>query len=213
MNMQLRNHLVTAVLVGAVILATAGMASAQNILANPGFELGLTSWITFGNVVPETTNPPAVVPHAGSGNAKMWGLFNGQFNVGGMFQEFPAVPGSYWQMSSWARHWSGDMIHGIGAAGGVNNWVVQKIAFFDAGGEIGGVESTILDGTYATDMWHGSGTIFGTAPAGTIKVQALILFLQPLFEPGAAHIDDVFFGPASVPTENKTWGAIKDLYQ
>jgi hypothetical protein len=93
--------------------------------------------------------------------------------------------------------------------------VVQKIAFFDAGGlEIGGVESIILDGSFAPDTWHASGLITGTAPALTAKVQALVLYLQPSMDGGAAHIDDVRFGVSgTVPVESSTWGQIKSLYE
>lgn len=95
-----------------------------------------------------------------------------------------------------------------------DNWVVQKIAFFDVGNnEIAGVESVILDGTFATDVWHVNAPIIGYAPAGAVKVQALILYLQPLFDGGAAHIDDVaFFQSGTVGTHESTWGNIKALY-
>jgi hypothetical protein len=147
----------------------------------------------------------------------MFGTFTGGFNVSGVFQEFVSVPGDIWQMSSSARHWSGDPMIGIGAGSCTpnctDNWVVQKIAFFDAGNtEIGAAESVILDGTFATDTWHDAAPIVGIAPAGTVKVQALILYLQPLFDGGAAHIDDVDFRMGNVPVEPSTWGKVKALY-
>jgi hypothetical protein len=45
-------------------------------------------------------------------------------------------------------------------------------------------------------------------------MQALILYLQPLFDGGAAHIDncELVFTPVS-PVEENTWGAIKSLYR
>jgi hypothetical protein len=113
-------------------------------------------------------------------------------------------------MSCNARHWSGDPMIGSQATGG--NWVVQKIAFFDKDGtEIGAVESIILDGTYATDTWHYSGELVGVAPDGTFSVQALVLYLQPLYDGGAAHIDDVEFRytEGTVDAEDTTWGALK----
>ncbi|MGD8414485.1 MAG: hypothetical protein PVF33_09645 [Candidatus Latescibacterota bacterium] len=145
----------------------------------------------------------------------MYGNFwcEGCFNVSGIFQEFPSVAGDQWEMSSNARYSSSDPMVGSQAAGG--NWVVQKIAFFDAGAnEISGVESIILDGSFAADTWHASGMISGTAPAGTATVQALILYLQPSLDGGAAHIDDVYFGAGpTVPVEEGTWGSIKALYR
>ncbi|MEJ2720974.1 MAG: hypothetical protein P8181_07505 [bacterium] len=133
--------------------------------------------------------------------------------MSGIFQEFPSVPGDVWEMSSNARHNSADPMIGSQATGG--NWVVQKIAFFDVGGnEIGGVESIILDGSFTQDVWHASGLITGTAPVGTVAVQALVLYLQPSMDGGAAQIDDVKFGVSgTVPAESTTWGSIKALFE
>jgi hypothetical protein len=194
-----------------LVAATSGPASA-NVLANPGFESGLAGWITFGNVYPEAANPPAIVPLNGNGVAKMFGGFSGGFNVGGMFQEFPASPGMHWQMASFARHWSGDPLVGALPSG---NWVVQKIVFKDAGdAEIGAAESVILDGTSAPDAWHPAPAIIGIAPAGTVQVEAFILFLQPAFDGGAAQIDDVSLTDVTpVPAGTTSWGRVKAQYK
>lgn len=95
-----------------------------------------------------------------------------------------------------------------------DNWVVQKIAFFDAShAEIGGVESRVLDGTFATDTWFDNAPITGFAPAGTAWVQALVLYLQPLWDGGACHVDNVqFFNSGSIGTKETSWGAIKAQY-
>ena len=214
LNLLKRVALVTVVLVAAV-----STASAQNVLTNPSFDdppMGVGApppgWIAFGSVFAEPSVPPQFVPASGPGLCSMFGAFSGGFNVSGIFQEFATVPGDFWAMSSNARHWSGDLMVGPGAPN--SNWVVQKIAFFDVGdNEIGSCESTILDGTFAGDTWHASGDIGCVAPAGTVKVQALILYLQPAFDGGAAHIDDVYFAMSTVPTENSTWGQIKSIYK
>jgi len=209
--MQLCKRSLMVALVGAFLL-TGSAAFAQNVLVNPGFESGLSGWTAFGNAYGEASNPPQFVPRTGTGVASMFGNWWGVFNVSGIFQEFPTTPGEVWEMSSSARHWSGDPM----TADGVDdNWVVQKIAFFDAANtEIGGVESRILDGTFAMDVWHDAATISGVAPAGTVKLQALILYLQPLYDGGAAHIDDVsLVHRAPVPTEPTTWGQVKALYR
>jgi len=209
-----------------VLLAVAPMASAQNVLVNPSFDdpplsVGAppSGWLPFGNAYAEALNPLAgFIPLSGPGLCSMFGSWTGGFNVSGIFQEFATSPGDKWELSSNARHWGGDPMIGIGAASCTpnctNNWVVQKIAFFDAGNnEIGAVESTILDGTYPPDVWHYGGVILGVAPANTVKVQSLILYLQPVFDGGAAHIDDVLFERIfNVPTQESTWGQIKSLY-
>lgn len=181
------------------LLAGTQAASAQNLLVNPGFESGLSGWTAFGNVFAEVANPPAIVPNSGNGVVKMFGGFSGGFSVGGLFQEFATTPGTEWELSGFARHFSGDALFGGGAPN--SNWVVAKMAFFNSSNtEIGFAERTVLDGTFATDVWHNSGPILGTAPAGTVKVQAFFLFLQPGLDGGAAFIDDASFSVVPAPS-------------
>ncbi len=211
--MQLRKQSLMVALLGAFLMAVGSAALAQNQLANPGFESGLAGWTSFGNAFAEGANPPQFVPRTGTGLVSMFGNFWGSFNVSGIFQEFAASSGETYDMSSSARHWAGDAMVGVGAPD--DNWVVQKIAFFDAGhNEIGGIDATILNGTYATDAWHDAPMISGVAPAGTAWVQALVLYLQPMFAGGAGHIDDVYFARrVPLPTEPSTWGKVKALYR
>ena len=182
-------------LVSLAILSAASAAHAGNLLTNPGFEDGLNGWIAFGNAYPESNNPPQFEAFEGNGLVSMFGNFSGGFNVTGIFQEFAASEGQAWTMDAYSRHWSGDAMFGNGAPD--SNWVVMKIAFKDAGDiEIGSAERTILDGTFATDVWHDNDPITGIAPAGTAQVEAFILYLQPLFDGGAAHVDNVSLVPA-----------------
>ncbi|MEE2712733.1 MAG: hypothetical protein VX913_08165, partial [Planctomycetota bacterium] len=157
------------------------------------FELGtFTGWGTFTNAYLETANPPQFVPNTGNYLVSIFGGFWGVFNASGIFQSFPANPGEVYEIDAWSRHFSGDALAGVGAPN--DNWVVMKIAFFDGSQtEIGGVERTILDGTYATDVWHDNQPIRGIAPPGTTSVQPLIIYLQPLFGAGACHVDDLEF--------------------
>ncbi|MBK8097548.1 MAG: hypothetical protein IPK26_10590 [Planctomycetes bacterium] len=170
---------------------------AQNLLTNPSFENGgLSGWNFFGpNVYAEPSNPPAIVPRTGNTLIKMYGHFSGPFNVTGIFQSFPALPGQIFTMDCWTRQWSGDPMIGFGAPN--DNWVVMKIAFFNSGGtEIGGAERTVLDGGQVQNVWIDNAPVSGIAPPNTVSVQALILFLQPNNGGGSAQIDDVeFFGP------------------
>jgi hypothetical protein len=200
----------------AVVLAFT-MAASANMLANPGFENGdLSGWGVFGNCYPETPNPGEpgnIVPWEGDWVCKMFGNWSGGFNVSGIFQEFPTCPGDGWKFRVKSRHsdWDPMSVDGVD-----DNWVVMKIAWFDAANvEIGGVEATILDGTFPTQVWYNNAPIYGTAPAGAVKMQALVLYLQPLFDGGSAHIDDcelIYLGGPSA-TEITTWGQIKTLYR
>ena len=195
--MMVRATRMTAFLAAAAILISPGVASAT-LLVNPDFDAGpvgpgIQGWTTFGNVFTE-----AVTPLSGTQTGKMFGNFSGGFNVSGMFQSFPASPGSSWQLSFASRHNTGDLIPGDGPNGPIpdDNWVVQKIVFKDAGNvEIGAVESIILDGSFAPDVWHMNAPITGVAPAGTVSVEAFALYLQPLFDGGAAFLDNAVFTP------------------
>jgi len=182
-------------------LAVLASAAHANMLVNPGFEsgagYGAAGWITFGNGFTEVAAPPAIVPQSGNGVAKMFGGFTGGFSVSGMFQEFPTAPGEMWSMSVASRHFSGDAMLGGGAP--TSNWAVMKLAFFDASNvELGfaAVEATILNGTFATDVWHQNGPISGAAPAGAVKVQTFLLYLAPGNDGGAAQFDDAVVIPA-----------------
>ena len=175
-----------------VALGLPSLASA-NLLTNAGFEdgppgFGAQDWIAFGNVFTE-----ANTPLSGAQHAKLFGNFNPGFDVTGIFQEFPATPGSLWELDVWSRHNDGDQLTGVAGTG---NWAVQKIVFKDAGdAEIGAVESIVLDGTFPIDVWIDNAPIQGVAPAGTTQVEAFVLFLQPAQDGGAALIDDAAFVP------------------
>ena len=167
-----------------------------NILKNSSFESGgAAAWGPFGNVFAERTSPPAIVPRTGSNLIKMFGQFTGSSNATGIFQSFATQPGENFILDCWSRHWSGDPVVGAGPPN--DNSMVMKIAFFDAYDvEIGAVESTILDGSSPTDVWIDNIPIVATAPAGTVSVQALILFLQPGVIGGAGQVDDIYFSGA-----------------
>jgi hypothetical protein len=190
----------SAAVAALALAALAPNVSAQNLLANPGFEGSLAGWGVFGNSFFEAANPPAVSPRNGGGILKMFGNFSGSFNVSGVFQAFPASAGQQFTLDCWTRHFSGDAMVGTGLP--ANNWVVMKIAFFNAGGtEIGNAEQVVLDGNSVTDVWIDNPAVTGTAPVGTSSVQALLLYLQPAFAGGAAQFDDVTFTtPPQVPS-------------
>jgi hypothetical protein len=214
-KMQLSYRVVLVACIGVFMLASA--AAAQNMLANPGFETGdFTDWLTFGNAyvedeIPE--EPGRFLPYEGLYVCSMYGNFSGGFNVSGIFQEFPTCPGDEWSFAVKSRHSGYDPM----TADGVDdNWVVQKIAWFDEFGEIGGVESRILDGTFPIDTWFDNDLIVGVAPEGAVKMQALVLYLQPLWDGGSAQIDacELYFVPGGASaTEQATWGHIKALYR
>ena len=201
-----------------ILMMTAVTASAQEYLDNPSFETGPTGgapagWLAFGNMAVERENAPQFVPYEGTKLLSMWGNWSGPYNVTGIYQEFPSVPGDEWAICIKSRHYSGDPMIGSAATGG--NFVVQKIVFKDASDvEIGANESVILDGTFATDTWFDNQPISAIAPAGTVEVEAFVLYVQVDADGGAAHIDYCsFIYCGAVGVEDSSWGAIKSLYE
>ncbi len=223
--MSLKTQVYRILCVGALVGMTAVSAYAQNVLTNPGFEAppiaaevygAGDAWTAFGNVFLEPAAPPALVPAGGNQLVKMFGTFSGGFSVSGFFQSYPASPGETWQLSCKSRHWSGDAMTGSGIpTGGTGNWVVQKLIFRANGvDDIASTESTILDGTFATDVWHNNAPVTLVAPPTTTTVWAFILYLQPAFDGGAAQLDDVVLQRQGVvPTHETSWGRIKSLYR
>jgi hypothetical protein len=200
-------------IVAIAMLFVATGASAQNMLANPGFEDGWTGWEHFENAYVETWNPEwCIAPFEGDFLCKMYGNFWGSFNVSVIFQEFAAAPGTEFTMECMAKQCTIDPMLGGGAPDAC--WAVMKIAYFGADGEIGGDEVTICDGTgaFPLDTWYTNGVV-GVVPEGATKIQALILYLQPAgnYDPGAVHVDNVSLQMTGGPvgTEESTWGAIK----
>jgi hypothetical protein len=200
-------------IVAFAMLTVATGASAQNILANPGFEDGYSGWTLFNNAYIETTGgDPCINPYEGVYDLKFFGNFWGSFNVSGAFQNFPTAPGAEWTMCCQSYICADDPM--IGTGPDAFCWAIQKIVFFDASDtEIGGVESIIGDGTFATGVWNSNSPIFGTAPAGTAYVQILLLYLQPAdnYDGGAVQVDNVIAFQCGGPVANEeaSWGAIK----
>lgn len=208
-----RYRLQIAACVVMVLIATVTTASAQNYLANPGFETGPTggvpaSWTGFGNVFTERNSAPQFVAYEGTKLVSMYGNWSGPYNVSGIFQEFASTEGDQWSLGVKSRHWSGDPVLG-------DNFVVQKIVFKDAADvEIGAVETVVLNAASATDTWFDNTPVVGIAPAGTAQVEAMILYVQALDAGGAGHFDAaelLYLGVVAV--EESTWGAIKAQYK
>ena len=186
-------------------LAVAGVCSvttpaqAANMLTNPGFETGAgtyTGWTTFGSGVQLSTPATDNIFRSGAAASKIFGGFNGcplapTFNVGGYLQSFSPTVGNTYEFSGFAYIASTDPISGTNTC--VNNRVIAKLAFFNAvsgGAEIASSEIVIGDGNTALNAWKGF-TFSAPAPSGALRVEALILFLQPGCATGSVFVDDL----------------------
>ncbi len=176
-----------------IALLLAGATSALAGPLNPGFEDGggsLDGWTTFNNVVPNVL-PDSLTPREGANVAKVFGGFNGDGNVSGLFQGVNTAGNRVWRAACYVRHNSGDSL--VGTA----NHVVMKIEFYSVfGGAHGGPdflgehEIPILNGDSPENLWLFR-AFQATAPAGAVEARIAFVFVQPLNEGGAALIDAV----------------------
>ena len=117
--------------------------------------------------------------------------------VSGSFQEFPAKPGSRWQLTGFGM--TPRALKGTPAFG------IVQVSFFDAGGQdIGTVETADSETSLAKTSnevnsqtpigkWVALDTGIATAPAGTATVQAFTLYVDfsGSDEPQGVYFDDL----------------------
>lgn len=236
--MDSRRTPIIATLAALAILAVAAPAAlADNLLANPGFEAGGGSydgWTTFGSGVQlSLAGGDDDIYRSGSAAAKIYGEFTscdpgtGVFTVGGFFQAFTPAVGKLYTFKGWSFVSSGDPIPGTDPCNA--NRAIAKIVFYDdptLGGsahEICSNEIIIGDGNTPLDQWN-EFSIALPAPEGALRVEALILYLQPACDPGAVFVDDLslleFVQPAqdnllanpSFDTDLSGWETFGNVY-
>ncbi|MDH3630641.1 MAG: hypothetical protein OER98_05925 [Gammaproteobacteria bacterium] len=166
----------------------AAHADVDNLLSDTSFELKLPpdqgGWILFD----ESMFSPDEA-HSGSQSMFNWGFsrsvpyppyFVG--TVSGSFQEFPAGPGSRWQLTGYGVTPTG--LKGAPAFG------IVQVSFFDAlGNDLGTVEtagsstplartSNKVNSQTPAGEWIFLDTGIATAPKGTATVQAFTLYVD-----------------------------------
>jgi hypothetical protein len=194
-----------AVLFVAAMLAASALgtqASAQvNLLVNPGFEASGGSydgWSYFGSGPQISTPANDNIFRSGSAAAKIFGEFTGcpgspSFTVGGAFQAFTPIPGNIYEFSGYSRVSSADTIPGSDTC--LGNRLIAKIVFYDAasgGNEIATNEVILGDWSTPLDQWIPF-SVSAPAPSNALRVQAMLLFLQPACDEGSVFVDDTSF--------------------
>ena len=192
-------------LVGALLAASAmsvtSPATGANLLANPGFEAGggsFTGWTTFGNGVQLSLPGGDNIIRTGVAASKLFGEFTGcpgakSFTVGGCFQAFTPTAGHLYTLSGYSFISPTDLIPGTTTC--TKNRAIAKITFYNAavgGSEMSSNEVVIGDGNSIPNQWNAF-TVTAPAPAGALRVEALLLFLQPACDTGSAYVDDMSF--------------------
>lgn len=197
MNRNIRKMFLLA-LVAVFAVAPTAMADGPNLLVNPGFEDGYNGWFTFGSGPNLSTPSTDNIARTDTAAAKIFGEFTlcptPVFDVGGFGQAFtmPTV-GNVYELSGWSYMSSADPIPGTSTCGG--NRVVAQIAFFNV--PVGGspvLRSEIVIGDYDTplDQWIPF-SVEMPCPPGALRVEALVLFLQPGCDTGSIFVDDMNF--------------------
>lgn len=185
----------------AMIVAASAVVSPSfaggNLLVNPGFEANGGSydgWLTFGSGVQLSLPAGDNIIRSGSAASKIYGEFTGcpppNFDVGGYGQSFTPTPGLVYKFSGFHFVSSGDPMTGTDICN--ENRCLAKVVFFDAavgGNELGSNEVIIGAGYTPTDQWM-EFSVSAPAPVGALRVEALILFLQPGCATGTVFVDD-----------------------
>jgi len=199
--MKWKNALASLALAGVVLLAigSPAVASGVQLLTNPGFEgtPQYNGWFTFGSGVQWSTPSTDNIARTDTAAAKIYGEFNGcpipNFDVGGFGQSFTPVAGQDYEMSGYSFVSTADTLYGDDTC--ISNRVIAKIVFFNAasgGNEISSNEIIVGDWTTPRDVWVPF-TVSAPTPPGALRVEALILFLQPGCDEGAVYVDDLLF--------------------
>jgi hypothetical protein len=197
----------------AVFAAGSPASAMTNLLTNPGFESGggsYTGWFTFGSNIMVSTAGTDNIMHAGSAAAKIWGSYTlcpgpGQFNVSGCGQAFTPTVGTVYEFSGFSYLSSTDPIPGTATCS--SNRMIAKIVFFNAasgGAELSSNEVVIGDFDTPANQWLPF-RISAPAPSGALRVEVLLLYLQPACDNGAVFTDDLSFGalPAAPTVSNQ----------
>jgi len=184
----------------AILVLCAPTASAQNLLTNPGFEDGGGSydgWFTFGSGPNISTAATDNIFNTGAAASKLFGEFNlcpfpGQFDVGGFGQAINVTAGKTYEFSGVRFISDADPLTGEIVCD--NNRAIAKVAFFDAasgGNELASNEIVIGSGSTPTEQWIPFSLTSQPAPAGAVRMEALIIFLQPGCDTGSVFTDDL----------------------
>lgn len=191
-----RNALLSIGIAMVLVLGTYTFATA-NMLTNPGFEANGGSydgWTVAADGGAHISTPDNDdIYRTGTAAAKIHGEFSNcpdypTFDVGVVFQEFTATPGTEYELSGYSFVSIADPIPGTDTC--LGNRLLAKVVFFNSvGGEMSGNEVVIGDWSTPSDEWIPF-TVTAPVPTGAATVQALLIFLQPGCDEGAVFVDD-----------------------
>ncbi len=198
-----RSGMIFLAALAAALIAGAPLAAQTNLLVNPGFEDAggsFNGWFVAADGAEISTEAGDNIMRTGLAAAKMYGEFttcpgNPQFDVGVVGQYFTPVAGKIYQFNGYSFVSSADTMPGDIGTACASNRMIAKVVFFDAVTEGNEIQSNeIIIGNFATphDEWHAF-SVEAPCPAGALRVEALLIFLQPACDEGAVFVDDTEF--------------------
>ena len=184
---------------------TAAATIATNLLLNPSFESGTgvaaDNWAGFGDTYRTATNDTTpLTALSGTNSMKIFGPFNATFGSAGVSQNLAgASAGQVWGFTGFGLNWSSDPMTSTNAFG------VAQLIFLDAANTpIQVNESQHFDATTPLDQWQ-SFNVTGTAPVGTVAVQALLLHVGKTLLGGSVWWDEGSAALISDPSSLAQW--------
>jgi len=196
-----------AALLALPTIGSEAFAQCTNLLTNPGFETGggsYTGWFTFGSGTQLSLPSNDNIARTGVAAAKVYGQFTGcpgspAFNVGGFGQAVTPTVGKQYTLSGYSYVSSTDAMTGTATCS--SNRMIAQITFFNAttGGSIIARNEVVIGNFEAPLNQWVPFSVSTVAPTGSLRVEALFLFLQPGCATGSVFVDDVVFC-ASTPT-------------
>jgi glucuronoarabinoxylan endo-1,4-beta-xylanase len=167
-----------------MVVLQGGMAAAQNLATNPGFETGdTTGWFAFG---PNTISAETAYVHSGNYAAL---VTNRTDTWNGIAQSLPGVlqPNQTYNISAWLLL--------AGGSGQTMQLTMQKV---DGSGTSYAV---VASGSVSTNGWIQLAGQYTFNPSGTVS--ALNLYAEvPSSSNAAYYIDDLVVQPTNPPTTN-----------
>ena len=196
----------TGVLAALVAVAFAAPAAA-NLLVNPGFEDGggsFNGWtISEGSSYAISDASNDNIYRSGAAAAKIYGEGTGcpipNFDVTLFGQAVTAIPGRMYEFSGYSFVSPADPIPGPNTC--VKNRAIAKIVFFNAptgGVELSSNELVIGDSSTPQGVWNRF-SLSAPAPTNALRVETLIIFLQPGCDSGATFVDDLSLTASTPP--------------
>jgi len=181
----------------AAFALTFSMASAQNLLLNPGFEttsdgVNATNWIQFGGAALSSTNNTLLTIHSGQYSMSCPTPGTGTTPIGaGAYQDVAASAGSNWRLTGYWFAWQN--ARPVGA----DRFAVAQLAFMDNTGGTGNVlqlnESLHygITGPLPINTWTFFQVDGTNAPAGTTKVRVYVMYVGDSLDAGNFFFDDL----------------------